>query len=153
MHITVPGTPREPCVRAPSEHAARFAEVMADYNRRKGTPAVLEPAFHIAKPYRLLNRGEVNEFFKRYANAGTAELRDKSPRVSDLFQLTDVYFDGNRTLALTAISTWCGSLCAMYRWKVLEKTADGQWEERPWVGCFTVAQTGRARTMFTGFLR
>ena len=150
---TVHGTPREPCVRVPSEYAARYAEVMADYNRRKDTPVVLEAAFHIAKPYRLLNGGEVSEFFTRYANAGTAALKSKSPKVSDLFQLTDVYFNRDRTLALTAISSWCGSLCAMYQWKVLAKTADGQWEEKPWVACVAVAQTGRATTAFTEFLR
>jgi hypothetical protein len=148
---TVPGTPRNPCVHAPSEEAARFAEVMADYERRKDVPAVLEPAFHIAKPFRLLNGDEVNEFFARQLTIATPAQRP--PKVTDLFRLTDVYFDRNRTLALTAISTWCGSLCGMYQWKVLEKTADGQWKEKPWVGCFAVAQTDRGQTRPTALLR
>jgi len=138
---TVPGTPREPCVRAPAEAAARFAEVMADYERRKDTPSTLERAFQISKPYRLLKGDGVEEF--------VATQRDpRAPKVTDLFRLTDVYFDRNRTLALTAISTWCGSLCAMYQWKVLERTAEGQWQEMPWVGCFTVAQTQGKPTDF-----
>jgi hypothetical protein len=137
---TVSGTPKVPCVRPPAESAARFGEVLADFEARKDTPVRLESAFQIPKPYRLLNAAEVEEFYTRYATVGTSGSRAQgSVKVSDLFRLSDVYFNHDRTLALTAISTWCGSLCAIYQWKVLEKTADGRWEERPWTSCFAVA--------------
>jgi hypothetical protein len=50
-----------------------------------------------------------------------------------------VYFNSAHTLALTAISTWCGSLCALYQWKVLEKVGTDGWVERQWVGCISIA--------------
>ena len=63
--------------------------------------------------------------------------------VTDVFTLSDVYFNGRQTLALTAIASWCGGLCALYQWRVLEKVAEGKWEERPWVGCMTIAGARR----------
>jgi hypothetical protein len=59
--------------------------------------------------------------------------------VTDLFTLSDVYFNPARTLALTAISTWCGGLCALYQWNVFEKVGPDRWEERGWVRCITIA--------------
>jgi hypothetical protein len=141
---TVAGTPREPCVRVPAGAKDRFTEVMADFEQRKDAPATLERSFRITKPYRLLSAAEVNEFITAHVSAGTADHPAGSPKVTDLFRLTDVYFDRNRTLALTAISTWCGGLCAQYQWKVLEKTADG-WMERPWVSCAAMASGWRQR--------
>ena len=44
------------------------------------------------------------------------------------------------TPALTAISSWCGNLCAKCQWKIFEKLSAGEWEERKWVGCFTVGK-------------
>jgi len=138
---TVPGTPAEPCVRPPSSHERSFAEVLADYKRRKDTPATLDRALTTAKPYVLLNSDETKEFIQsRVLRPGqkpsTKELFQKA---TDLFGLTDVYFNRGRTLALTGISTYCGSLCASYAWKVFEKTDNGHWEERPWVGCYMIA--------------
>ncbi len=123
-----------------------FAETLADYQRRKDTPATLERALNITKPYQLLNRDEAKEF---------AELHDLRPgpkakpkelfqKATDLFGLTDVYFNGDRTLALTGISTYCGPLCGGYQWKVFEKTNRG-WEERRWVGCRTIASAARPK--------
>ena len=143
---TVPGTPPEPCVPVPPAYERRFAETLADYQRRKDTPATLERALNITKPYQLLNRDEAKEF---------AELHDLRPgpkakpkelfqKATDLFGLTDVYFNGDRTLALTGISTYCGPLCGGYQWKVFEKTNRG-WEERPWVGCRTIASAARPK--------
>ena len=133
---TVPGTPAEPCVTLPpgvsADRARRMAEVLADYHARKEHPVTLKPLFKITKPYQILATAGIAEF-----EAAKSRLPQK---VSDFFRLSDVYFDHDRSMALTALSTWCGSLCALYRWRVFEKTADGQWQERQWVGCFTVAQ-------------
>jgi hypothetical protein len=131
---TVPGYPREPCVRVPPANQSAFDEILADYSKRKDSPATLEAAFNIPKPYQLLNGDEVKEF-----------MEERSPfqlsqKATDLFRLTDVYFDHNRTLALTAISTFCGGLCGMFQWRVFEKTGKG-WEDRPrWVTCTAMAR-------------
>ncbi|HUI79520.1 MAG TPA: hypothetical protein VLY24_16460 [Bryobacteraceae bacterium] len=147
---TVPGTPQDPCVRVPSEAAARFAEVMADCEQRKDTPAKLERAFQISKRYRLLNDAEVDQFAAARGSGGYTP-RPGEPKVIDLFRLSDVYFDRSRTLALTAISTWCGDLCAQFQWKVLEKNADGHWQERRWVTCAAMAERrGAPQVLYCG---
>jgi hypothetical protein len=138
---TVPGTPTEPCVRVPSSHERSFAEVLADYKLRKDTPATLERALATAKPYELLNRHESEEFIQSRGllSGPRANMKELFRKATDLFGLTDVYFNHDRTLALTGISTYCGSLCGSYEWKVFEKTNNGHWEERPWVGCRMIA--------------
>jgi hypothetical protein len=138
---TVPGMPAEPCVRVPSSHERSFAEILADYKLRKDTPAPLERALTVSKPYQLLNRDETDEFIRSRdtrpgPGANTKELFQKA---TDLFSLIGVYFNRDRTLALTGISTFCGSLCGSYEWKVFEKTNNQRWEERPWVSCRSMA--------------
>jgi hypothetical protein len=141
---TGPGDPQEPCVRPPPQSEADFREVLADYQRRRTTPRQLNPQFKIDRPYVFLSAEDVAAF-----------IADRSPRpgrtpdqadgrfrgVSDLITLSDVYFNPRRTLALTAISTWCGGLCAAHRWRVFEKSETGEWRERKWVTCSTVAES------------
>jgi hypothetical protein len=138
---TVPGTPAEPCVRPPSSHELSFAEVLADYKRRRDIPVTLERALKTAKPYELLNGDETKEFIQsRAVQPGQqANIKERFQKATDLFGLTDVYFNRSRTLALTGISTYCGFLCGSYEWKVFEKIDTGHWEERPWVGCYAIA--------------
>lgn len=112
---TAPPHPPKPCVAPPKEREAEFREVLADYDRRKGTPRQLERALSISKPYLLLTADEVKEFMKSRPvtktdqEGGSEQFRG----VTDVFTLADVYFNERRTLALTAISSWCGSLCQM----------------------------------------
>jgi hypothetical protein len=94
----------------------------------------------IAKPYELLNAEDAKAFMAY--REPTPQPKPRNPRyddVTDLFRLNDVYFNNSGTLALTGIPSWCGSLCALYQWKVLEKTSSGEWHELPWVSCGTVA--------------
>lgn len=140
---TAPGRPLEPCVMPPKEREADLREVLADYEHRKGKTRELKPAFSIPKPYLLLNADEVKSFMKERWPTPEPKLPDARFRgVTDIFTLSDVYFNQRQTLALTAMSTWCGSLCALYQWKVFEKLHMGKWEERPWVGCMTIADAG-----------
>lgn len=133
---TGPGVPQEPCVRPPKDREAEFQRVLADFNRRKATPRELKRAFSISKPYELLSADDVKDFI----STPGPDARDKRFQgVSDLITLSDVYFNERGTLALTAISTWCGGLCASYLWKVYEKVDNGQWEERRWITCMTMA--------------
>jgi hypothetical protein len=55
--------------------------------------------------------------------------RDRStlPR---LFQLSRVFFNQKRTLALVEVSMTCGPACGEGRWRVLQKN-NGQWENYP----------------------
>jgi hypothetical protein len=155
---TVPGYPRVPCVQPPKDREADFAEVLADYDRRvspmsislfpnapfggvgrNATPWQLKPMFSIPKPYVLLSEDEVKAFIDERLPIRRDTVRDERFRgVTDLFRLTDVYFNPRRTLALTQISTWCGGLCGLMEWKVFEKV-DGKWEPRQWVVCGTIS--------------
>jgi hypothetical protein len=136
--------PTAPCVVPPKELEADFREALADYERRKGKPRELKPTFSIRKPYLLLSADEVRAF--------QSKVPDRRSRgVTDVFTLSDVYFNRRQTLALTAISTWCGDLCGLHQWKVFEKLNTGKWEERTWGGCVTIA--GRFRRFSTEALK
>lgn len=144
---TAPGRPQEPCVRLPQEREAAFREVLADYERRKATPRQLQRALSIRKLYILLSADDVKAFIKaRSLTRPVPEPESERFRgVTDVFTLSDVYFNQHRTLALTSISSWCGSLCGLYQWKVFEKLDTGKWEERQWGTCVTVAKNSDER--------
>jgi hypothetical protein len=139
---TVPGVPKDPCVRPPKQREAEFREVLADFEKRKATPRQLQRDLSIQKPYILLSAADVKAFTDARS---TAHIPPDAPDerfrgVADLFTLTDVYFNPHRTLALTAIASWCGNLCAAYQWKVFEKLASGRWQELDWTACATMAR-------------
>jgi hypothetical protein len=140
--MTRPGFPGEPCVRVPPEYDQAYREILNEYYQRKDKPVKLERAFNIAKSYQLLNADEVKEFVAIHSSFPRTPYPNPNElfkRTTDLYWLTDMYFNQSRTLALTAFSTFCGSLCGSMTWKIFQKTPDGRWEERPWVFCITVA--------------
>jgi hypothetical protein len=131
--MTRPVRPAEPCVRVPPQYEAAYQEILDEYHLRKDKPVKLERALNIAKPYELVNDDV-------YVYMGKSK---------DLFYLGDVYFNKSHTLALTAISTYCGPLCGSMRWKIFEKSAAGQWEDRLWVGCSGDARLEQTRPVLT----
>jgi hypothetical protein len=142
---TTPGVPETPCIAPPVDRRGDFQEVLADYAKRKETPRVLKRALSIRYPYILLNAEEVKAFEESHMQSQVPldppqVVDDRFKDVADLFRLGDVYFNQNRTLALTFFSSWCGSLCALWEWRVFEKLESGAWVERAWVGCTTVAR-------------
>lgn len=142
---TVPGVPETPCVGPPVERRSDFQEVLSDCAKRKQTPRVLKRALSIRKPYVLLNAEEAEAFMKSrmlpHVPADPPQaVEDQFKDVADIFTLGDVYFNQSRTLALTFVSSWCGGLCGLLRWKVFEKLESGAWVERDWVGCSTIAR-------------
>jgi hypothetical protein len=96
--------------------------------------------FSVPKPFVLLTDDEVKAFIEERGMQRTSQKPpdERFRGVTDLFRLTDVYFNPQRTLALTQISTWCGGLCGLREWKVFEKV-DGKWEPRQWVMCGTIS--------------
>jgi hypothetical protein len=141
---TASGRSPVPCVVPPKDRVAVFREIIADYEGRK---AQLKPMFSIRKPYLLLNTEEVNAFMTDRRLTPEPKLPDARFRgVSDVFTLSEVFFNQRRTLALSAISSWCGLLCGQYQCEVFEKRKTGHWEERPWLRCSIIAsdfRTGR----------
>ncbi|HLH41620.1 MAG TPA: hypothetical protein VKV74_01445 [Bryobacteraceae bacterium] len=136
--VTGPANPQEPCVRPPAERETDFREALTDYLRRRGAPRELKAQFKIEKPYFFLSSADVAAF-----EAERSRPDGRFRGVSDLIILSDVYFNQRRTLALSAISTWCGSLCSMHQWKAFEKSESGEWRERDWGTCSAVAEVRR----------
>ena len=64
---TVSGVPRIPCVRPPKDREGDFAEVLADFERRKATHRELKSMFLIPKPYVLLSEDEVKLFIEIFS--------------------------------------------------------------------------------------
>ena len=144
---TGPGYPREPCVRPPKERETAFREVLVDYERRKSNPRELKPSISVPKRYVLLSANQVSEFVKERSFPGINKT-DTNPLfqgATDVFTLSDVYFNQRGTLALTSISSFCGGLCGRWQWKVFERLDTGKWEERQWVSCSAIASTSGSR--------
>ena len=136
---TVPGDPQILCVVPPKGREAEFKEVLADYDKRKNTPFPLKPLFQITKPYVILTDDEVKAFTtERLVGSKNKPRDERFGGVTHLFRLGNVYFNPKRTLAMVQLSTWCGSLCGKWDWRVFEKV-DGKWEERRWVRCGVVS--------------
>jgi hypothetical protein len=125
---TLSGNPPQPCTRLLPEYADKWNEILTDYQARKGKPDVLEPLLKLAKPSVLLTDGEAREF---RAGLDPMYQNPRNPRfqnAQEMYSLGTVYFDRSHTLALTAVSSYCGSLCGMSGWRVFEKTFAGQWQ-------------------------
>ncbi|HWE49804.1 MAG TPA: hypothetical protein VG273_08450 [Bryobacteraceae bacterium] len=138
---TAPMRRARPCVTPSPARRADFGEVLADYELRRSTPRHLKRALSIQQPYVLLDAEQVKAFIEERSPHGTgrqSSSREVFRGATDLFTLSDVYFNQRRTLALTALSSWCGVLCGESQWRVFEKSTTGEWEERQWVGCVTM---------------
>lgn len=128
--FTAPTYP-EPCL--PTERDADRREMCTDYEQRKATPRQLKPTFSISKPYVLLSTDEAKTFiqFLNQSRIKPGQVPiERFKGVTDLFTLSDVYFNKRGTLALTGISTSCGFNCGLFQWKVFERLSSGKWEER-----------------------
>lgn len=120
----------EPCL--PMEREADRREMCTDYEQRKATPRQLKPTFSISKPYVLLSADEAKAFIQsRIQSIKTGQVPiERFKGVTDLFTLSDVYFNKRGTLALTGIFTSCGFNCGLFQWKIFERLSSGKWEER-----------------------
>ena len=81
---------------------------------------MLKRQLSIAKPYELLNEAGVVSFHEERVDPKILfdehRQRDRFKGVGDVFSFADVYFSKNARLSLTAMSTWCGSLCTLHQW-------------------------------------
>jgi hypothetical protein len=129
------------CIQVPAAYQRQFQEVLADYDRRKNERNRLTRAFHLEKPYELLSEEDAREFVRErfYGNRSGETGRARFAQAIDLVRLSNVYFSRDRTLALTAMSSYCGGLCGLQAWRIFEKTGQGKWIERKWTTCLTIS--------------
>jgi len=128
------------CIQVPPEYRAAFSELLADRAERGHQRHRLELAFKIAKPYDLITDEQIKQ---RQRSPRTPDRAGEEGGVFrgavDLINLGNVYF--NKAHTLGAVYSWalCGSLCGYGSWRVFVKSTKGEWEERHWVWCMTVA--------------
>lgn len=117
---TKPPSVQLSCMRSPKDKKAEFREVLAGLRTPQDHTASTETAALGPQPYMLLTDDEVRALSEERLRP-FAQQDDRFRGVSDYFTLSDVYFNQAGTLALTALSSWCGGLCAQSQWRVFEK--------------------------------
>jgi hypothetical protein len=126
--------PYPPCVQARPADAASLAEILADYEARKDVPAALQREFTLDKSYQLLGPDEVRTFLQDALNSTSRRLSESPsnpnplfPGARRVFRLGDVYFNKNRSLALTYVSVLTTTIDGGGGWWPFRKTDQGQW--------------------------
>jgi hypothetical protein len=138
----------ESCVALPQAYASDWTEILAAFRASSGNE--LFPAdLKLTRPYKLLTAEEVQEFRDDRMQALRVAGRNQplggtsNPKFAgakELLEFSPVYFNQNRTLAVTFVSSYSSPRSGSWHWTVLEKSPDGRWQERPqWVRCQAVA--------------
>jgi hypothetical protein len=149
VDTTVRGVPERPCFDRRSLGKSRIAEILSDFDERKNRRQKLKRELVIAKPYELLTESEAAQF--RKPGAGVLS-RGRYSGVTDLFSFSNVYFDKARTLAVAQVASWCGNVCGLWQWTMLEKQRDGSWKQVPGLSCTSEASKGaRGLAQLAGF--
>ncbi len=130
------------CVTPPAAHRRSFDEILAAFAAHKSDSFRLERKFAISKPYEILDAAEVKQFIQMTMNPspldGSRDEVDKFRGGTDIIRLGNVYFNHERTFAMVRTGAWCGGLCGLWVWRILEWKEDG-WHELEWDTCITVA--------------
>ena len=144
----------ESCVVLPQDYASGWTEILAAFRASSGNE--LFPAdLKLTRPYKLLTAEEVQEFRDDRMQAFRVARNNQPSRTEvilggtsnpkfagakELLAFSPVYFNQNRTLAVTFVSSYSSPLSGSWHWTVVEKSPDGRWQERPqWVRCQAVA--------------
>src|SRR5262249_23088203 len=125
----------------PPEYQQAYRELLNEYDERSDKPVKLERAFNITKSDQLLDADEVKEFLaihslRRTPYPNPNELFQKT---SDLFTLSDVYFNQSRTRTDCSFQPFVAVCVEALRERYFRKLQRGRWEERPWAFCRTIA--------------
>lgn len=127
-------------IRAPEKDQARFAEVLADFDKTCHERYPLEASqLRLKLPVHLLDEDGQKRYMTRVAGymppanniMQAPPTPDEFKGAAGLHSFTAVYFNPQHTLAMTEIGMYCGMLCGNWRWVVLEKK-DGAWTVLPW---------------------
>jgi hypothetical protein len=140
------GDPHQ-AITPPHERQADFAEVLADYDTHCHDRYQLDGSkLRLKLPVRLLDKDGRKRYVSGvsgYMPPGNDIMRapptpEQFKGAAGLHSFTAVYFNREQTLAMTKIGMYCGSLCGMWRWVVLEKK-NGEWQILPWVHTYTIS--------------
>jgi hypothetical protein len=137
------------CVSPPPAYRSSFEEILAAFAAHRSDSFRLERRFTLSKPYEILDPAEVKQFeemtMNRSLRGGSRDDVDKFRGGTDIIRLGNVYFNRDRTLAMVRTGAWCGGLCGLWVWRILENNDKGGWQElsrtklENWRMCLTVA--------------
>lgn len=141
--------PPEGCLKVPSDHAADFREIRADFDRRKNTTREFPRSLSTSKPYVILDPTVAEEVILKSAVLSESPIiRERYPGAEHLLMFSDVYFNQKRTVALVHVNWWCGGLCGRPTWRAFEKGKDGVWQIAPWARfCPVVVERNPAKIL------
>jgi hypothetical protein len=120
------------CLEVPSDHAADFREIRADFDRRKNAIHAIPKSLSTPKPYVILDPNVTKELLKSAGLSESPIVRDRFPGAQHLQFFSDVSFNQKRTVAVVHVQSWCGGVCAKSGSVAFEKGDDGVWQMRPW---------------------
>jgi hypothetical protein len=130
------------CVTPPAAYRRSYDEVLAVFATHKSDSFRLERKFTISKPYEILDPAEAKHFVQMTWNLSPLDRPrdevDKFRGATDILRLGNIYFNRDKTFAMVRTGAWCGGLCGLWVWRILEKKEDG-WHELEWGGCIMVA--------------
>jgi hypothetical protein len=118
-----------------SEDAARkFKTAAADFATVNKKSRPLQSKFHLSKPYQLLSRVEIQQYFKERGPNGWSEFYEQHPASGGFITLSAVGFNKAKSLAVVYAESSCGGLCGSFTFHLLEKAQD-KWKEVNGVTC------------------
>ena len=119
-------------VQVPVGRLSQWSEILADYDRHCHDVIRLAPeGFTTESPIHLLHTEDGQRF-------GQNAMRGELASSGSLHIYSEVFFNGDHTLALVEQGTVCGPLCGYWSWVVLERRY-GHWKKLPWESNITVA--------------
>jgi hypothetical protein len=129
------------CLNPPAKDAGGFAQVLSDFDRRKGEHISLQRKFHVERPYLLLDQQDTKDYWATRAPDAAAkhpELVNKFHGAPGIMSVSEVYFNTDKTIAAVWIWGGCGSLCGQGYWVALKKI-DSKWVKQKWGSCVAMS--------------
>lgn len=117
------------CITLPAEYQTSWGEVLMEINQNANAVETIEPRLKISKRYLVLTPGEVADFMFNWGRRPEYQkpLDPKYQGAKQLYFLGKVFFNHDRTLAVTEISVGCGDLCGVSGWRVFERKPGFDW--------------------------
>jgi len=111
------------CITLPAEYQSSWSELLTEINRNGNAAETIEPRLKISKRYLVLTPEEVADFTFNWSRRPEYQkpIDPKFQGAKQIYFLGKVFFNHDRTLAVTTISVGCGSLCGVSGWRVFER--------------------------------
>jgi len=109
-----------PCLTPSAEK--RFVGAVVAFIGLQGKKYLLQPKFHLDKPYKLIGP-DANQALPSQPQSATSYV-----------EMSPVGFNRDKTRAVLFMGSPCAGLCGSWTYHLLEKV-NGKWKEVPGVNC------------------